>query len=175
MGLFEIKLSVNRTKYLHHLSEILYLSNSKITSELSFYMAKVLHTHTHLHTCTQAHTRTHTYTHTHTHTHTSPFYSYVNNVCVAGVDRCIAALYARNLLQMFTKRSINNNIFICVRLQYWQNQVKSMGRSLQVQILNYLSILSLESSMDAQNNWFMHTINQSICFAKILCGSVVVF
>ena len=33
-----------------------------------------------------------------------------------------------------------------------------MGRSLQVQIVNYLSILSLESSMDAQNNWFMHTI-----------------
>ena len=33
-----------------------------------------------------------------------------------------------------------------------------MGRSLQVQIVNYLSILSLESSMDAQNSWFMHTI-----------------
>ena len=33
-----------------------------------------------------------------------------------------------------------------------------MGRSLQVQIVNYLSIVSVESSMDAQNNWFMHTI-----------------
>ena len=33
-----------------------------------------------------------------------------------------------------------------------------MGRSLQEQIVNYLSILSLESSMDAQNNLFMHTI-----------------
>ena len=33
-----------------------------------------------------------------------------------------------------------------------------MGRSLQVQIVNYLSILSLESNMAAQNNWFMHTI-----------------
>ena len=33
-----------------------------------------------------------------------------------------------------------------------------MGRSLQVQMVNYLSILSLQSSMDAQNNWFMHTI-----------------
>ena len=33
-----------------------------------------------------------------------------------------------------------------------------MGRSLQVQTVNYASILSLESSMDAQNNWFMHTI-----------------
>ena len=47
---------------------------------------------------------------------------------------------------------------ICARLWYWQNLVKSMGRSLQVQTVNYLSILSLESSMDAQNNWFMHTI-----------------
>ena len=33
-----------------------------------------------------------------------------------------------------------------------------MGRSLQVQLVNYLSILLLESSMDLQNNWFMHTI-----------------
>ena len=48
--------------------------------------------------------------------------------------------------------------YIYVHLQYWQNLVKLMGRSLQVQIVNYLSILSLESSMDAQNNWFMHTI-----------------
>ena len=64
---------------------------------------------------------------------------------------------------------------ICARLWYWQNLVKSMGRSLQVQILNYLSILSLESSMDAQNGWFMHTINQSICFVKILCGCFLIF
>ena len=42
---------------------------------------------------------------------------------------------------------------ICARLWYWQNLVKSMGRSLQVQTVNYLSILSLESSMDAQNNY----------------------
>ena len=48
--------------------------------------------------------------------------------------------------------------YICARLRYWQNLVKSMGRSLQVRIVNYLSILSLESSLDAQNNWFMHTI-----------------
>ena len=47
---------------------------------------------------------------------------------------------------------------MCACLWYWQNLVKSMGRSLQVQIVNYLSFLSLESSMDAQNNWFMHTI-----------------
>ena len=33
-----------------------------------------------------------------------------------------------------------------------------MGRSIQVQLVNYLSTLSLESSMDLQNNWFMHTI-----------------
>ena len=37
-----------------------------------------------------------------------------------------------------------------------------MGRSLQVQIENYLSILLLESSMDAQNNWFMHTIKEFV-------------
>ena len=49
-------------------------------------------------------------------------------------------------------------IYICSHLRHWQNLVKSMGRSLQVQIVNYLSILSLESSMDAQNNQFMHTI-----------------
>ena len=38
-------------------------------------------------------------------------------------------------------------LFICARLQYWQNLLKSMGRSLQVQIVIYQSILSLESSM----------------------------
>ena len=50
--------------------------------------------------------------------------------------------------------------YICMstNVRYWQNLVKSMGRSLQVQIVNCLSILSLESSMDAQNKWFMHTI-----------------
>ena len=50
--------------------------------------------------------------------------------------------------------------YICAR--HRQNLVKSMGRSLQVQIVNYLSILLLESSMDAQNNWFMHTIKVSV-------------
>ena len=49
-------------------------------------------------------------------------------------------------------------VCVCAHLQYWQNLVKSMGRSFQVQIVNYLSILSLESSMDEQNDWFMHTI-----------------
>ena len=43
-------------------------------------------------------------------------------------------------------------VTVCAHLSYWQNLVKSMGRSLQVQIVNCLSILSLESSMDAQNN-----------------------
>ena len=50
---------------------------------------------------------------------------------------------------------LKSNYFIyniCAHLRYWQNLVKSMGRSLQVQIVNYLSILPLESSMDAQNS-----------------------
>jgi len=42
-----------------------------------------------------------------------------------------------------------------------------MGTSFQGQIVNYLSILSLESSMDAQ---LIYTHPQSICFAKIQCG-----
>ena len=46
----------------------------------------------------------------------------------------------------------------CAPLRYWQNLAKSMGRSLPLQIVNSLSILSLESSMNAQNNWFMHTV-----------------
>ena len=49
-----------------------------------------------------------------------------------------------------------------------------MGMSLKVQIVNYLSIEKaekLESSMDAQNNWFMHTI-KVLVLQKI---TVVVF
>ena len=65
--------------------------------------------------------------------------------------------------------------YIYVHLQYWQNLVKLMGRSLQVQIVNYLSILSLESSMDAQNNWFMHTVKVFFLCAKIHCGLLIFF
>ena len=142
---------MNRSKYLHCLSEIVYLSNSRITSELSFLHGKgAAHSHslTHMHACT--------HTHTYIHTRTSPFYSYVNNVCVAGEYRgasqlCMQGIYVR-CLQKDRLVIIYLYIYIYAHLRYWQNLVKSMGRSLQVQILNYLSILSLESSMDAQND-----------------------
>ena len=67
-------------------------------------------------------------------------------------DNYACACFNNNNRELIERFRNLKALYNCARLRYWQNLMKSMGRSLQVQTVNYLSIQSLESSMDAQNN-----------------------